>query len=212
MIESKQINSPIETAQTIKEYFFHTLPKALANQKVEAEAETVYYLVNLLAFFAQTENLYPATESGTKPIPLALLYGQALEAKELEERQRLLQHLGDVALLISGVFPDSLSRKVVDVDYYIGMGRNAYSYLATTAQKTPRRKPLKKAYQELSERFSVFVDILGEVGESSGLNPHADPLRLYEISLKTGSRRASEKLRQLGIEPLNQAHSILRLN
>ena len=41
-----------------------------------------------------------------------------------------MQRLGDVALFLSGVFAESFSRRLVDVDYCIGMGASAYNYLS----------------------------------------------------------------------------------
>jgi hypothetical protein len=54
----------------------------------------------------------------------------------------------------------------------------------------------------LSDKFARFVDVLAEVGEQSGLSSQTDIMRLYEIWLRTGSRRAAERLRKLGIEPV----------
>ena len=41
---------------------------------VDAEPDTVYYLVNLLSFFSRSENLYERTAEGRHLKPLALMY------------------------------------------------------------------------------------------------------------------------------------------
>ena len=46
----------------------------------------------------------------------------------LEQRARL-RYLGDFSLFTSGFFSDSLSRRAVDVDYYVSMGEFAYGSL-----------------------------------------------------------------------------------
>jgi hypothetical protein len=51
------------------------------------------------------------------------------------------------------------------------------------------------------------VDALNELSECSYRHSNADILRLYEVWLKTGSRRASELLRGLGVEPTGGARS-----
>ena len=46
------------------------------------------------------------------------------------------QRLGDVSLFIAGFFARSFARKLIDVDYHIAMGGNAYSSLADTLQRS----------------------------------------------------------------------------
>ena len=50
-----------------------------------------------------------------------------------------------------------------------------------------------------------LVDTLNEVSEMSYRHTDADVLRLYEIWLKTGSRRAHRLLQGLGVQPVAQA-------
>lgn len=203
MIATQQTSPRVITGMDVREHFQETVSAAIANQKLEAQGETAYYLVNLLDHFAKSENLFALTESGPSLQPLALLYADAAQAKGLDARQQILRRLGDIALLIAGVFPGYLNRKSVDVDYYIAMGASAFSYLAETAQNSVRLRVLKDIYSELSEKFTAFVDVLAEVAENSQLNPPGDVLRLYEVWARTGSARTAGKLRKLGIEPVS---------
>lgn len=50
-----------------------------------------------------------------------------------------------------------------------------------------------------------MVDALNEVSETSYRHSDRDILRLYEIWMKTGSRRARGILRTLGVEPVPDA-------
>ena len=202
MLHTQSVQASVITDINVKEHFQQSLAAALTSQQVTAEEDTVYYLVNLLDHFAKSENLFATTEEGTYIPPLAMLYAKALEAKDMESKQYLLRQLGDIALLIGGVFPGSLSRKLVDVDYYIGMGGSAYSYLSDIAYGSWQHRPLRGVYAELSAKFQRFVDVLTEVGENSHLNSSQDTLRLYEIWAKTGSPRTAAKLRKMGIEPM----------
>jgi hypothetical protein len=49
------------------------------------------------------------------------------------------------------------------------------------------------------------VDALNEVSEMSYRHTDADILRLYEVWMKTGSRRAHGLLHKLGVQPVKQA-------
>ncbi len=198
------------TETSLQEYFQASISDALENQNVKAEAETIHYVVGLLTSFSRAEKLFECTPDGMTIKPLALLYAEAVEGKTVEERSRTLRRLGDVALFISGVFSQSLNRCVVDVDYYVSMGGSAYSYLSDTMRGTNRGRAMSGIYDELASKFVAFVDVLGEVSEGGNCNNDIDVLRQYEIWLRTGSTRAAERLRAVGIQPSTNASSRLR--
>ena len=56
-------------------------------------------------------------------------------------------------------------------------------------------------FAELARKFQPLVDALGEISDSARIWSQHDILRLYEIWLKTGSRRAHGLLQQLGVTP-----------
>jgi hypothetical protein len=61
----------------------------------------------------------------------------------------------------------------------------------------------------LARKFGGVVDAIGEISDTARVWKPNDVLRLYELWLKTGSRRAQGLLRRLGVAPLQ---SSLRLN
>lgn len=198
-------NERLITNTSIKEYFHDSVNQAITNQQIEVSAETAYYLVNLLTVYSRSEQLFEKTENGIDLKPLALLYADAVNEPNTLERARLLQRLGDTALFIAGIFTDSLNRKVVDVDYYIAMGGNAYSTVSETLRGAYYSDSVKLLFEELTEKFTEFVDVLNEVSEKSNLSTNSDILRLYEIWIRTGSKRAAGQLRRLGIQPVKSS-------
>jgi hypothetical protein len=60
---------------------------------------------------------------------------------------------------------------------------------------------LGSVFGELAEKFQPMVDALNEVSETSYAHSDKDILRLYEIWLKTGSRRCYDILKRLGVDP-----------
>jgi hypothetical protein len=60
---------------------------------------------------------------------------------------------------------------------------------------------LGQVFSELSQNFQPMVDALNEVSETSYSHSDKDILRLYEVWLKTGSRRCYDILKRLGVEP-----------
>jgi hypothetical protein len=111
-----------------------------------------------------------------------------------------LQRLGDVSLFIAGFFARSFARKLIDVDYHIAMGGRAYATLSDTMSRG-RSRVLGTVFGELAQKFQPMVDALNELSESAYTHSDKDILRLYEIWMKTGSRRCYDILRRLGVDP-----------
>jgi hypothetical protein len=209
MQSGKQSDSLI-TDKSAHEYFQDSVSDALNNQRVEAGQDTVYYVVNLLATYVRSEKLFDQTPDGVVLKPLADFYAEAVEGATPVEQHRALRKLGDVALFISGVFSQSLNRKLVDLDYYVAMGGGAYGHLSGAMRGGAGVKALTEIFEELSEKFVDFVDVLAEVSERSHLSNDADIMRVYETWLRTGSRRAARTLRSVGIEPAEASISRAR--
>lgn len=184
--------------QSSTEYFKELVENAIEHQGVTASEMVRFYIVNLLASCVESENLYKHDE------PLAITFTRATQAS-FAEQVIIFRHVGDFSLYISGFFSESLTRKLVDVDYYISIGRMAYGYLAELGM-LGRCNPFHKVHQELSRKFVTFTDILTEVSERCKLTSSENILRLYEKWLKTGSELTAKMLRDIGIEPVNNLH------
>jgi hypothetical protein len=187
---------------SLREFFRDAFHTASENQRVGIDEQAEAYVVNLLTMFSRADALYEKTPDGLRIRPLAHMLADALEAPSAAARQRALQRLGDVSLFIAGFFARSFARRLVDIDYHIAMGGNAYSALADTMQRSMSGRCVAAIYAQLADKFQRLVDALNEVSEMSHRHSDADILRLYEIWLKTGSRRAHGLLRQLGVRPV----------
>jgi len=195
------------TDVSVDEYFSEAVQTAISRRRAAVSGETAIYLTNLLTGFLTAEHLYDVTPDGVTIRPLAMIYGDAVQANTFEERVKALRRLGDIALFISGLFAHSLGRSLVDVDYYIAMGGNAYGCLADNGHRSRLVRRLQEVFMELATRFTECVDVLSEVGEKANLHNDTDILRLYEIWLGSGSPRAAEKLRSMGIQPIRLQRS-----
>jgi hypothetical protein len=181
-------------------YFREQVTHAARNQGVRVTETTEFYVVNLLCEFMSTRRLYGEREGGRSTHePLALMWKRALESGP-DARIPILKRLGDLSLYVSGFFHASLSRRMVDVDYYIAMGGNAYDTVASLVGGRSGGDAFQDVYAELSDKFKALVDVLGEVAESSSFNgSQRDLLRLYERWLRTGSRRLAARLAEMGV-------------
>lgn len=187
---SPDAGTELSTSSSITEYFHDVLTQALRNQGVTPQPSTEHYLVNLLEAYSHAQ---------VDDRALALSLADAVAAS-LPERVAIMRELADRALFISGFFPDSIpgTRGLVDVDYYIAMGENAYATLARIA-RGPRDSAYAPVFGELSERFPRFVDVLNEVSAGSRLRTDRDLVRLYERWLRTGSQWVARQLEALGV-------------
>lgn len=191
------------TDMGIREYFRESVRGAVVNQQLTVNEETILYVVNMLTSFTRSESLFERTEHGYEIRALAMIYADTVTAETAAQKNRVLQRLGDIALFISGLFSYSLHRSLVDVDYYAAMGGNAYAHLADSMRNNYKGQTISMVFTELSLKFLALVDVLAEINEKSVLASDTDILRLYELWLKTGSKRAARQLQQCGIQPVS---------
>lgn len=204
MRHGEEATATVLQVESLQAYFHQGLTAALATQDVALQDHTAHYVVNLLTSFARSDALYDAADEGPRLRPLALRLRDALEAETAEARHAALQRLGDVSLFIAGFFADSLASRTVDLDYYIYMGGNAYGSLSDTVESSPRGRAFAPVFRELASKFQAMVDVLHELRDAARGHPDHDVLRLYEVWLRTGSRRAARLLRGLGVAPVRQ--------
>lgn len=197
-VESKSLLA----VTNLREFFHDSVQAALRQQRVAVDDHTEHYVVNVLTMFARSEELYDRTPEGVRLKPLALMLADASEAPTAQRREEALRRLGDVSLFVAGFFAQSFARRLVDVDYHIAMGGRAYGTLAETMRGSLRGQVFATVFMELAQKFQRLVDVLNEVAEMAYRHTDKDILRLYEIWLKTGSPRAYNILRRLGVEPV----------
>ena len=117
------------------EYFRDLVESAMQRQHLSAREGTSFYLVNLLAGFVHGDRTVGrATTSRSACDSRRRCRKQARGSATSSGRSAI------VSLFISGFFADSLSRSLVDVDYYIQLGEHAYGSLARQADEHVRRR------------------------------------------------------------------------
>lgn len=178
--------------------FFHKhVKKSMKNQNINITKISEYYLVHLLADFTLTQKAFKLTKNDNRP--LAVIYHQA-QFETANKKIKIFKELGDFSLFITGFLPDSLNRKVTDVDYYVSLGRSAYENLSVIFEKT-HTSDFNLLFCELAEKFVAVTDILAEISSESFTQWNDGILRLYDRWLKTRSRRDERLLFKKGIIP-----------
>ncbi len=164
-------------------FFYEILTEALQTARVEATETAGWYLVGLMGDF---------TRARLPDEPLGVKLAQARVA-EPGDRVRGLKEVGDTSLYVAGFFTESLSRKLVDADYYIGLGRGAYAELAGHLNGS-----LTEVYRELAANFPAFVEVLTVVRRRVDFGG-CDVVTLYQHWLHSRDAWIEKKLRALGV-------------
>ena len=189
----------VPNLSSARDFFATELKSVMAKNQVTAQPGAVDYLVNLLLGYLESEKFFVKNGDGKlEDNVLADLYAEYIHGGP-ETKKIVLRRLGDICLLVTGFFADSLKRKLVDLDYYLGMGGSAYWQLSHFHSGG---KPI---FEELALKFRPFSDILGELSERSGLQTNSDLLRLYERWLFTGSERLRRLLSENGISTVTKS-------
>jgi hypothetical protein len=178
----------VTLAASVDEFFHEVVADALSAVDLDASEPAGWYLVGLLGDFTKTR----LTD---EPLGMKL----AAAAISPEQRVRTLKEVGDTSLYVAGFFAESLTRSLIDVDYYVGLGQTAYSQLARSLGP---RKTIGEVYEELAAKFPQFVDVLAQVRKRvtiAELNATSDIGRLYEIWLRTRDEWVEKKLKQAGL-------------
>lgn len=194
--------SQLVLAGSLKDFFRMLVGEVVKRQKVSIEEVTEFYVVNLLSDYAQAEKLFSQEIEGRREAePLALLYHRALQ-QEREERIRTLRRLGDVSLYTAGYFNSSLKDRAVGADYYVQMGKNAYSALADMASSSS----FAGVYQELCVKFGSLVEVLEEISARgmAATGPQGQ-LQVFEAWSRTGNGRLEQVLIDSGMLPAKKA-------
>lgn len=176
-------------------YFQRRLADCARDIDPPPQEDTCWYLSQLLDRFGRADSLFSWEDGRYDLRPLALLYGDAVEARDDRQRCLLLQQLGDMALFLGALFPERYERKGIGQDYFVGMGGSAYDYLADNARRG------RHVFAELSAAFATMLELVADACSSDAPEDDGDILALYQRWLDTRSPALARRLKILGIEP-----------
>jgi hypothetical protein len=140
---------------TVEETFAHLVGSAMEDKTLSPLAEG--YVVTVLCACVTVPNADP------RSLRLEDLLRLGLDA-EGNTRREYLRVTGDLALFVSGIFPDSFNATTRKTAYtigdYIDIGRSAYDNIDS------------EVFEELSDNFPQIVDSLNDVSVELRLSGH----------------------------------------
>ena len=162
--------------------FFQRLVAPVFGSLGLGDRELVEYIVDLLARFARTEQLYRIRDAqGRKIETIAEMLLELTRQWEpgrpysFDREFEIRRHCGDYALFMSGIFRLHVERRAL-LDYYLLQGRQAYRAVAELGQLA--FSPDSRIFQALSDQFehlSGALDYMRKVYLRPAL--HASPYR-----------------------------------
>lgn len=175
------------------DYFRDRLETCARPLKPQPTDDALSYMAHLLARLGDSRKLF-SFEAGRLDLrPFAMLYKDAHEAPGGHQRCLILRQLGDQALFVGALFPESYARRGLKQEYFIGVGGGAYDYLSDHAHTH------RATFAELAQRFTAFLGLVAEACHRESGDERADLIALYQEWLLTGEQRVADRLRALGI-------------
>ena len=153
----------IQTVSSLLAYFRDELNSAFDKLEVEASQETEAYLVHLLDGFSRLNPEY-AEEVGFDK-PAAFYLGEAMNSPG-DRRVEAYRRLGDASLFNCGFFEGYISRRLVDADYYQGVGRLAYQKLTQILTVKKSSDMFQGIFGELAANFDRVVESFKWLGRN----------------------------------------------
>lgn len=160
---------------------WHALVSEAEAAAAQSLGETLEsYLVFLLMRFVARPDLAGHT------LAIDYLRGTAAQGQLCETQ---LRDVGDLCLLLSGMYPQHAERRLVRASYYVDLGRGAYGQLAERL-----RHAGAGVYQQLCHGFVALMDVLQAMRSLDG-KPVMAPMQSLELWAETGSQSAWQRLR-----------------
>ena len=112
----------------LKSFFYKELEALNRCAVVPLPNETIFYSSNVMDNFSSSDKYFEIEDGKVRNKLLGL---KLLESSQLDyvAQKRALRDIGDSALLLCGVFSNSLKSKIVDLSFYENLGAVAYSRL-----------------------------------------------------------------------------------
>jgi len=172
----------IHTAETETALFQQLVVDAEHQAHLSLSENLESYLVFLLQrFHKNADGLY-------EPLALKHLYA---EAESGRCRQAELRDTGDSCLILAGLFPEQAKRRMVNISYFVSLGRSSYHALACSLKQSHA-----ELYRHICQGFGAMLDVLQAVHGFANNEHVLSPMDAFDLWQQTGSSRALQQINQ----------------
>lgn len=193
----------LHLAQDLKRFFAEECLTISVKQGLPLSEHVGAYLGEMLMRFAESETYFlpnsdPHASKPRKEFPSVVRLWLEGQKQPAHEQFVQMQHVGDLALYTSGFFPERIQRSLVDMDFYMAVGGQAYERAGKLRESLAQERELN-VYFELASKFTELKELLAELNDRKLLHTEADRLLLYRKWLESGSPRIQRMLAEIGI-------------
>lgn len=179
--------------------FYDIISEKERNVNIELSDYSKLYLMNLLKGLIEKNDFFYKDIIGNDALAEAFM--KAL-SEELLKKVQKIKAVGDLCLIYSGLFPDILNRKLVDIDYFIQLGKVSFLTLHRIYVTMNSLSDLKNLYYSIFLDFLKLVTVMLEISKSFKLIDQKNLLKVYERWQKTKINVLYEILKSNNIHPI----------
>lgn len=150
------MQNKIILSANLKGFFFDGLSEINKKSLCPVPESIIYYSSDVLDKFALSEDFFETSDGKVREKILGM---KLLEASQFdrEEQKRIYKEVGDMSLMVCGYFAESVNRKLVDREYYMQLGKMAYSHLNNV---TPKFFDIPHFYGMVSTCFDSLTTLM----------------------------------------------------
>jgi AraC-like DNA-binding protein len=177
--------------RNVRELFFDLVDEFEKKLKISLSEYSKIYLMKLLEQLAEGNDYFYTAVMEDKSLAETLMESVH---KNIFEKIRDLKALGDLCLLFGGLYPEFMTKRLVDIDYYINIGKNSYNLISDTYKSYTSKYELYMLYNKLAEEYMNLVSILTEISDELNFLDKDDFYKSFKRWEKTKINKYSEVL------------------
>lgn len=201
--EPPSTNTHLHLTQDLRSFFAEECLSIASKQGLKIPEHLGKYLGEMLVRFVGSDTYFvpnsdPHSAKPKKEFPSVVRLWLEGQSQPGFEQLVQMQHVGDIALYTSGFFPERIEKSLVDMDFYMAVGGQAYERAGQIRETLSIERDLN-IYFELASKFGELKELLAELSDRKFLATESDRLRLYQKWLDSRSPRIQRMLAEVGI-------------
>jgi hypothetical protein len=189
----------MDVIQGLDGFLAQEIENAEEKLRIQLSPYSKLYLLHLMKRLSEDEDFFCSEVLKERPLGVLLL--EAVH-KDIFGKIRNLKIVGDLSLVFSGLFPEFLTRRMVDIDYFMSLGRKSYSLLSDTYSQYRTKRELFILYSQLVAEFFYLTEIMTEISDDMNFLDRSNIENINARWRKTGVAKYLEILSQNEIVPI----------
>ncbi|MFZ4712724.1 MAG: hypothetical protein ACOYL6_03345 [Bacteriovoracaceae bacterium] len=164
MDEARTSKKNLIVSESLKSFFLDSLLELNKKSLSPVPMEALIYSSEVLNTYVDPLKFFEVSDEGK--VKQKILGIKLLEAYQVgrEEQKRVYKDVGDSALILCGMFNESVNRKILDINYYHKIGKMAYGNLNSLERKV---YDYPEFFELISDSFLILTMLINQVSRTS---------------------------------------------